>query len=304
MAASGKQNRAHDSFDLSCQAYGDLVAQYIARAPFLSEWPGLTGELFGSLTGEHPWKVVLPMLACQTAGGDPETALPASAAWLCLRHAAHMLDAVADGDWNRVNAGSSPRPGLAAGLIFSALQFVTEYGDGSTVKRVLTQFSSSGLHSALGQSMFISPIDTRDQPEDYLERYWQATILKSGSIFQAGASAGAATATDRQDWIDALGDYGCALGVMLQVLDDCRDHVDDRSQHVTPSGLPILLENLMPGSDKQALSEALSQILLEWQRRALQALSNLPDSPGREFLTRIPAQILNLQSSVSVVSEK
>ena len=138
--------------------------------------------------------------------------------------------------------------------------------------------------------MFISPIDSRDQPEDYLERYWQATILKSGSIFQAGASAGAATATNRQDWIDALGDYGCALGVMLQVLDDCRDHVDDRNQHVTPLGLPILLENLMPGSDKQALSEALSQILLEWQRR--------------EFLTRIPAQILNLQSSVSVVSEK
>lgn len=119
-------------------------------------------------------------------------------------------------------------------------------------------------------------------------------MLKSGSIFQAGAAGGAAVASNRQDWIVALGEYGSALGVMLQVLDDCRDRMDDQLKRGAVPGLPSLLENLLMGPNKQALPEALSLILFEWQRRALQALSGLPRSPALEILRQVPNDILDL----------
>ena len=143
--------------------------------------------------------------------------------------------------------------------------------------------------------MLSSFANAEGPPEDMLEKYWQATILKSGSIYRAGTAGGAAVGTGRQDWIIALGDYGSALGVMLQVLDDCRDQYVDQEARPALPGLPTLMENLMPGSGDQGLSETISMILLEWQRRALDALSGLPESPAKELLRQIPIWILELQ---------
>jgi len=109
-------------------------------------------------------------------------------------------------------------------------------------RRVLFQLTKAGLQSAHGQSLFFSSVGSERQHGDDLERYWQATILKSGSIYRAGAAV--VQLRDRlQELIEALGDYGSALGVMLQVLDDCRDRIDDPVKHPDLPGLPALLEN-------------------------------------------------------------
>jgi hypothetical protein len=277
------------------QALAELVHKYIEDTPVLSDWPELRTKLLHGLSTEPDYNLALSLLTCQAVGGEPEAVLPVAAGWLCLSHAAHWMDAATDIDQASSDKESLNRTGLATSLIFAGFQFVAEIKDSIALRRVLSQFSSAGLNSALGQTMFISPTNSVDQHEDALEQYWQAVILKSGSIYRAGAAGGAAAITNRQDWIEAMGDYGSALGVMLQVLDDCRDHVDDRIRRAFLPGLPTFLEKLMPGSSEDTLPETISLILLEWQRRAVQALSGFPNSPTIEILRQLPARIINLQ---------
>ena len=89
-----------------------------------------------------------------------------------------------------------------------------------------------------------------------------------------------------------FGDYGSSLGVMLQILDDCRDRFEDQNGHAALPGLPALLENLLPGAGELALPETLSRILQEWQNRAILAIAGLPDSPALTVLRQIPGMIL------------
>ncbi len=282
------------SRDLPGQAYSAKVLQYIENTPVLDEWPGLRVELQHSITGEPPWKLALPILACQASGSEPDLALPMTAAWLCLRHAAHLLDRAFEPGTEIIDQKPSNKVGLAVSLVFTGYKFIAGLGDPTVIGRVLVQLSDSGLQSALGQKMLSSPMGGEDVSADALERYWQAMILKSGSIYRAGTAGGAAVSTNRQDWITALGDYGSALGVMLQVLDDCRDQYVDQANRPDLPGLPTLMENLIPGSGDQDLSQTISLILLEWQRRALDALMILPESNAKRTLEQIPYHILEV----------
>jgi len=48
---------------------------------------------------------------------------------------------------------------------------------------------------------------------DMLAAYWNMVINKSGSICMAGTAGGAANGTAQTPLIEALGDYGTALGL-------------------------------------------------------------------------------------------
>ncbi len=274
-----------------CEHHASTVHQFIASHAVLSDWPALQKALINSLVDEPAWKLVLPMLACECAGGEASLAIPANVAWLCLRHAAHLMNDAAD----QAVTFSQP-PELAAGLIFAGYRIVSDMANAEAISRLVGEFSTAALHSALGQSIFTSPHARDASSEDPLELYWQAVILKSGSIFQAGTASGALVVTHQPDWIQALSEYGSALGVMLQILDDCRDHAEDRRKRSHLPGLPALLENLLTEHPEQALPETISLILLEWQRRALHALSAFPNSPALDVLRQIPTHILTQNS--------
>jgi geranylgeranyl pyrophosphate synthase len=123
--------------------------------------------------------------------------------------------------------------------------------------------------------------------------------------------------TDDESLIETMADYGTCLGVLLQVLDDCRDLLDDP---VTPGNqvyLPLLLHALATNSDQivfpqdhssaalnKILEEAgvpalLSTILLEWRQRALNSLQPLNPSPAKDALEQIVTAILQLAPSPS-----
>ena len=265
------------------------LREYIEHTPAFDRWPELSTDLLQSMAGEPDWKLSLPLLACEAVGGDPNSALPAVAAWLCMRHAAPLMDSATD-----LGEGTANQIGMSAALIFAGFLMICDLADDTATQRVMKEFSNAGLHSAVGQSLFISPMNLEQPQKNPLEQYWQAVILKSGSIFQAGAAGGAASASKRQDWITSLGEYGSALGVMLQVLDDCRDRKVDQLKRSPLQGLPALLQDLLPGAGEQALPEVVSQILSEWRRRALLSLSDLPNSTALDILRHIPDDILNL----------
>ena len=147
-----------------------------------------------------------------------------------------------------------------------------------------------------------------------LEAYWLELILKAGSVFNAAAAGGAAAGGADEKTIEGLGDYGAALGVIVQMLDDGRDLLKTSEQDVIEAwqvSLPLLLYLLATGerqvvfpavhtrAEWQArlrearVIESFSAILLQWQARALESLQGLSLSPeGKKMLEEFPALIL------------
>jgi geranylgeranyl pyrophosphate synthase len=139
-------------------------------------------------------------------------------------------------------------------------------------------------------------------------------IYKSGSIYRAATAGAAIIAGADVSQVSAMAEYGNALGVLQQVLDDCRDVQDLSRQPNGEISLPVLVHALATGKEElvgeeiaallknsharlfQTLQEAevpelLSEIWMEWRRRALDSLENIPQSPDRDVLAFLPDRI-------------
>lgn len=130
----------------------------------------------------------------------------------------------------------------------------------------------------------------------------------------AGVAGGAAVGTNLTSWINALGDYGTALGVIRQVMDDCKDFWSDSIQSTRRYTLPLILFSMVSGKPadsiepkmelsnsiyskmqiegstrliKAGIPEIIADILLEWRRRALMSLQVLQLSEARSALEDI-----------------
>ena len=111
--------------------------------------------------------------------------------------------------------------------------------------------------------------------------------------------------------MEALGDYGTALGVMLQLIDDCRDAFSHSQEAIHwEISLPLLLYLMTIGEEKIVFPEvqsqaewadllqktgviqAISTLLLEWKARALASLRPLHKSREKQILESIPSLFL------------
>ena len=283
------------------------VASFIASASALQEWPECLQLLLDMLGDDEPWIHALPILSCQAAGGSSIDALPVAAAWITLLHAGNLIDDVQDGDFARLSQIRRPETAIAFSLawIFSALRML----DGSSItterrSSITNIFTRAGINSSRGQYQDLTSGGEQSNSRDMLAAYWEMVINKSGSIFMAGTSGGAATGTDQIPLIEALGDYGTALGVIRQVLDDCRDVWIDATVDNKQATLPLILQELAAGEKhskkseqpigkaiplltESGIPEVIADILLEWRRRALASLQILEPSEARDALVYI-----------------
>lgn len=272
----------------------------MASNPLLRKWPECHQVLLEHLSKESPWVLALPSISCVLVGGASNDATPVSAAWTALYEAACILDGVQDGDI-LVDGLHSPESaiGCATGLIFAAFHFLDHIqADPQSVRRVSMLFSEAAFRSSLGQHLGMAQAYESMPATDALEAYWQEVILKSGSIFQLAMTGGAAISTDSVHMITSLGEFGKCLGVILQILDDCRDVLAGSHIGSCEISLPLLLFFMTAQNDstegrrtgisdlatplsKKALFDVLhetdvpaiiSDVLLEWRRRALDSL--------------------------------
>jgi geranylgeranyl pyrophosphate synthase len=206
-----------------------------------------------------------------------------------LRYAADLLDAVQDDD-TLPNIANDPSTaiGFANGLIFSAFDSIATMSDPKLVREVVTLFSKTAFQASHGQHLSLQ----RNGRDDItLESYWHATILKSGSIFRAGLGGGAIAGNAPDQYIAALDDFGNALGIIRQIIDDCRDVLEKTEIGAYEVTLPLLMlalrreesvvELMASFNSREALSaafnesnvpETITSVLLEWHRRALESL--------------------------------
>jgi geranylgeranyl pyrophosphate synthase len=201
------------------------IRHFIAESHHFQEWPECNQMLVNLLAKDEPWFHALPILTCKAVGGAQSNAIPVAAAWMTLVHAANLIDDVQDGDIIRSAQLTKPELAItiAVAWIFAAFRMLVDPClDLETRDRITKIFASAGFDSSTGQFHEFGLNTGNSDPVDQLQAYWKAVILKSGSICMAGAAAGAAAGTDSATLIEAMGDYGTALGVIRQVIDHCR----------------------------------------------------------------------------------
>jgi hypothetical protein len=264
------------------------------------------------------WQIALPVIACVAAGGERSNGLAVATAWLPAYIASEIFDHLEDGEFDAIPSVGSPEVmmNLASSLIFLAFHHLGTIQEPHKGSRATQIFSAAGFEAATGQHRDLENEQT--SVEKSLNEYWELVILKSGSVFRAATEAGAVMGTDDKQTIQALSDYGTALGVMLQVLDDCRDAFTSSDEVIHwEISLPILVYLMTIGEEditfpavttKAEMSDlffhagvvnVIASLLLEWKERALHGLGLLGDSVEKRLLASIPTAILERLNSTS-----
>jgi geranylgeranyl pyrophosphate synthase len=159
---------------------------------------------------------LLPLLACEAAGGDPQGAIPLMAAWRLLRLSAKLLDDVVDGE---SAYHSAEAVGLATGLLFLAPLALGELSrqgvPSGHVKRLTQSLYEAGLRACAGQHAELTSLHDID-PDGWLG----IARAKSGEPCAWAAWAGALVAGANEETSAGFREYGMHSGVLLQAADD------------------------------------------------------------------------------------
>lgn len=205
----------------------DDVHMYIYKEifPKQSGWEDahIAVELHQQLNVHAPQGTLLPILSCGAAGGDFQQPLPLAAAWILYDIASDIFDDIQDGDGKERpwNIWSSIRAMNVAVQLLGGAQQCLSHLDGVIGARqaIVEQCGTVLKQAARDQNMIFSS----SLGQQNLENYLQQIMTKSGEIFACIAQSGVRLHTSDQRALAAMHVYGQSLGILVQLLDDCRD---------------------------------------------------------------------------------
>lgn len=220
--ASNKNASGHVSEDatrflayVNCFIYDEVLSGL--------DWPDLLAviEFEQALikSAGSDYGAILPIRSCIAVGGEVTTAVPLAAAWLLYNLASDIFDDLQDQDgkerpWNAWEPARAMNVGL--GLVAVANKCLARLQTTSDTHRdILDSWAQTFALAAQGQT--IRP----ERPS--MQTYFRQTVTKSGLIFATVARAGARLGTSDTTLLNAMYDYGYALGMVVQIVDDCRD---------------------------------------------------------------------------------
>jgi geranylgeranyl pyrophosphate synthase len=266
----------------------------------IAEIGGATLSIHDGVLSETPHSLttVLVAGACISASGDWRVARWPAVAAECMMAAADLFDDAADADIE------SPFPAgvmltAAAGLLslasIAAVRSVDDGVDPGTAVALIHVLGSGFASAANGQA---ANLQTDVAQVDALTAYRQSAA-KSGPLGALIAQLGARTATADPAIVQLLADFGRALAVRSQLLNDARDAAPEAAKrkadvragaHTVPlaftgsSGAPAALTGAQLEAWEQAERSRIAaggglvaaQALAEAERlRAVQALDRL-----------------------------
>ena len=305
-------------FNFHFTSYADAIGNYITASPCLENWPECRRLLLKRVAQEPDWGLALPVLSCLAVSGSAEQAIPVSAAWFALRLASELFDDFHDEEALQTEEKTSQRITVqfSPGLIFSAFQFVNQAYEPLIASQITSVFSEAGFKSNIGYLQILSKSYQEYPLNDALAAYWQAVILKSGSIYRAGMAGGAIAGNAPSESKEALSEYGTSVGVILQILDDCRDVLSENPDIDLEVSLPILLYSLKvrnkgvtkekifrPGVlsrqqlirklKDQSVPLMLTKVLEKWRDRARLSLESIEANESKRTLEALLDVILS-----------
>ncbi len=211
-----------------------------------------------------PW-VLLPGMCCGAAGGQAEWADTIAATWLLFYAAADLMDSAQDQDdpaewWTE--GGPAVALSAATGLFFCASSLLSKAALTHQTKQVGSALSQDFHHSFLQMSSGQYADILYPYPD--LDQYWQIASQKSGSFFALACRSGARLAVQDAEIINAFGEFGQALGILIQILDDLEDlnGLQNGKAPIKPSllsrSLPLVYAlNVLPKNKAQLVRQVL-----------------------------------------------
>lgn len=298
----------------SFPSYARQIVDRTLSIDILTGFPTCRSWLAQHTTDLPDWQIALPAIACLATGGSFDDGISVASAWYLLCLASDVFDHVEDGEFMVTDDGlcsSGEATNLGTGLIFLSFHGLSSLEDAAGATRCNRIFSDLGFTAARGQhqDLGVAPLTVGDA----LEKYWDTIVLKSGSVFRASMAGGAACGTPDAAIVNGLGDYGTALGVMLQLLDDCKDvfKVSNGTIDKWEISLPLLFylmasekdEVIFPVVNTRAewhkclreagVVEMLSSILLQWQKYAVTSIQHLPlAAEEKKVLEALPGALV------------
>lgn len=193
--------------------YGEILPEL--------DWPDLNDAIVGH-EGTAPILTLgdlLPVATCIASGGAAEKAVPLAAAWIMYDQASNLFDDLEDQDgkpliWNEWPVARALQTGL--GLIAAAQICLSKLDVRPDVYREIVSAYNTTL--ALAAREQAGPRGGSD-----LDAYLRHVVGKSGVVFATVAWSGARVHTNDPEAQKAMRQFGMSLGILLQLLDDCRD---------------------------------------------------------------------------------
>jgi len=306
------------AFDPLFSDYALPVIEKLQSDELSSTFSDCNRYLISHIQSMPAWQIALPVIACKAAGGSIVDGAILASAWVSLNFASEILDNVEDKELTADQFLTSPEvaSNIATGLIFTSFQTLTSIQDANKANQITRILSNCGLDAAYGQHRDLN--QERLSVELVLNNYWENIILKAGSVFRAATQGGAAMTGANEAISEALGDYGTALGVILQLIDDCRDAFSHSEEIIHwEISLPLLLYLMTVGEKNivfpkintraewseilqtSGVIQAIAELLLQWKSRALESLSSVPQSREKLILERIPSLIIERIPSIA-----
>lgn len=195
------------------------------------------------LNSKMVYGALLPALTFGSVGGCVEQAIPLAAAWVLYDLASDIFDDIQDGDdknrpWVQWPKARAMNVGIQ--MIGGAQQCLSLIEGRDAARREIIEVWANVLKTAArNQNNMMSGLQASNSLEQYLEQ----TAAKSGGIFACVARAGARLKTEDQFILNIFNTYGFSVGMMIQILDDCRDLASEFAQSDVKNGiytLPIL----------------------------------------------------------------
>lgn len=231
------------------------IRELVAALPEVRNWPELANTFDKAGPTPRPdWE--LPLIACQSAGGERSDALPVAAAIACLQLSIILVDDILDDDPRgaHVHHGVGPTANMALAYnnLAGRLVDAAPYSEGQK-QAIMTALARVGLQTAVGQHLDVQNLVGQ-------ANYWRVVTAKStpfyGGALRVGAIAGGAS--------DALAsaayDLGLLFGEIIQIEDDLTDALESPANADWKQGrnnLLILYAQTTDHDRRQRLAELL-----------------------------------------------
>ena len=205
------------------------------------------------------------LLACNATGGDPDVALPAAAAIELLGNYFQIHDDIQErrgccdgrdtvwrvwGTAQAINAGD----GLHSLARLSMFRLRERGLAPDATSQAVRFLDETSLAMCEGRS---EELEARERLDTGVEDYLRTAAKKTGSLYSCAMRTGAVTASVEGVPVDALGAYGAALGVAVQIRDEVHDFWSDTGGcvPVKRKPLPVVIALETAGrEDKKRLS--------------------------------------------------
>ena len=248
-------------------------------------------------TGGKRLRPIMVLLASRAVGGEEKLALNAAAAVEFVHAASLIFDDLIDKDRLRrdlptLNVAFNDDRAISSGLFLASkgVQVLSDYKDPKIMKMIgwaLVELSKGEMLDVISDIA----ID--------VEHYLNIADLKTGSLFAASAGIGGILGEGSREEINALYNYGRAVGVAFQIRDDIMDITGCPKGSRTERANLVLAHYLGETARRDRVSQMLNQSDNKGRQDVLEALHqktvDFATRASRERVQRAKSEITVLR---------